>query len=289
MNEGFLTAETDPVALSEGYLTAEELDLCPVGYAHDDTETQFTLCYDPDSALGADEMVRVGDFWIDRYEASVWEFEDCTGTFYGATSGYPAEFPDTGNWSAPVYACSLPDEWPSAEITWFQAQQACAASGKVLCTNEQWQAATAGVVDPGSFDATGGGPCNTAGAAVRLTGNAGATAADASSCISQWGAEDLIGNVWEWTSTWQNAGVSWQTADVDPEHPWPASYPPDVVAGLSGTAKADDGTFTEGLPAAAIRGGWAGDGEDAGAFSLLLYESPAQDLGYVGFRCCRSR
>ena len=34
---------------------------CPEGYAWDRAETGFTLC-----KRGADEVVKVGDFWVDR-------------------------------------------------------------------------------------------------------------------------------------------------------------------------------------------------------------------------------
>jgi len=87
-------------------------------------------------------MMTVGSFCIDRYEASVWSTTACdgTGTQYGATDtdDYPvATFPDNGNFATPLYACSIPGVAPSRGLTWFQAQQACAASAKHLCTNEE--------------------------------------------------------------------------------------------------------------------------------------------------------
>jgi hypothetical protein len=104
----------------------------------------------------------VGDTCIDIYEASVWQIPDPTGvnrtlvskvqkgratladlTAAGATqlgcafapwnhTAYPPTFPDNGNWTAPVYATSVPGVRPSMCITWFQAEQACALSHKRL-------------------------------------------------------------------------------------------------------------------------------------------------------------
>ena len=44
-------------------------------------------------AGGTDRMVKVGDFWIDKYEMSAWQNADCTGTQYGASAD---------NWSTGV-------------------------------------------------------------------------------------------------------------------------------------------------------------------------------------------
>ncbi len=83
-------------------------------------------------------------FWIDRCEASVCANPDGTGMQYGvASDDYPASFPPNGQWSGttpPVYALSraLANSKPSAYITWFQALEACAASGERMPTGEEW-------------------------------------------------------------------------------------------------------------------------------------------------------
>jgi hypothetical protein len=140
----------------------------------------LTTC-PPDSVL-------VGATCVDTYEASVWQISpsntalmkkvqagkatlaDLTGG--GATQlspatsrspAYPANFPNTGNWtpvpgsnprSPGVYAVSIPGVHPSACITWFQAAQARALSGKRLLSNEEWQRAAAGTPDPGTDNGT---------------------------------------------------------------------------------------------------------------------------------------
>ena len=111
---------------------------CPAGYTQDTTFTSYTLC-----KKGNDEVVRVGDFWIDRFEihivnAPLWNSGKCDGTggqCYGCLGtfqdNYPASFPDSGNWTAPLYASSMDTSGstkkhypPSRGMTWFQAQQA---------------------------------------------------------------------------------------------------------------------------------------------------------------------
>src|SRR5204863_875584 len=81
---------------------------------------------------------------------------------------YPSNFPADGNWtpvagsnppSPGVYAVSIPGVLPSTCISWFQAVQACAVSGKRLARNEEWQRAAASTPDPGNTP--GANDCNT--------------------------------------------------------------------------------------------------------------------------------
>ena len=134
----------------------------------------------------APDAVKVGTTCVDKFEASVWSIPPsntslvkrvqagkatlaelqaagavqlgCTLVVYGHTA-YPVTFPDNGNWvpvpgsnppSPGVFAASVAGTKPSACTSWFQAVQACAASGKRLLTNEEWQRAAAGTPDPGS-------------------------------------------------------------------------------------------------------------------------------------------
>jgi hypothetical protein len=143
------------------------------------------------------DAVQVGPTCVDKYEASVWQVPPVntglidkikTGTATladltagGATQLAPADscgspsdygvlFPATGNWtpvlgSSPpspgVYAVSIPGVKPSACITWFQAQQACALAGKRLITNGEWQRAAAGTPDGAPCLVSAGGHGNT--------------------------------------------------------------------------------------------------------------------------------
>ena len=115
------------------------------------------------------DTVKVGVTCVDRYEASVWSIPPDSTTLIkqvqkgratlahltgggatqlgiGSTINYPCG--NTGNGCKDlIYAVSLAGVPPSANITWFQAQQACGNSGKRLLTNAEWQMAAAGTPD----------------------------------------------------------------------------------------------------------------------------------------------
>jgi formylglycine-generating enzyme required for sulfatase activity len=291
------------VADQQALLLAQQADIdqltsghCPSGYEQGTQATAITLCT---RYQGRDQMVRVGDFWVDRYEASVWSGVECEGTPYGESPGlddYPAAFPDNGNVVPPAavpFACSRVEVPPSAMLTWFQAAQACVAAGKELVTDAQWQAAVAGTVDPGANDGGVNAGCNTAttSGVVRATGFAGGTPAQPGTCVSLWGVEDMIGNLWEMTADWHSTGLPWQDSaftDSAGAHPWPAGYGTDGTYNLNGRATGPNG-WQDGRPAMAMRGGDFGSGADAGAFALSLSEGPDAFGATVGFRCARSR
>ena len=266
---------------------------CPPGYTKDTTVTAYTLC-----VSGKDEMVKVGSFWVDRYEAILVDATtynggkcDGAGTYYpGGGTPYPSGFPADGNWTTPVYACSLKGPVPSRDMTWFMAAQACELAGKKLCSNYQWQVAAAGTHDPGKHSGVAASPCHTDGGGPRKTGLAGSVPGSTGSCISRWGAEDMVGNLSEWVSMWTVAGRAWMTLDAQSTAPWPSSYGDgkDSTNNLDGTAYGNSTIkHTNGLPAAALRGGSALDGEPAGVFAFNLNNGPTAWHYSYGTRCCR--
>jgi formylglycine-generating enzyme required for sulfatase activity len=272
---------------------------CPSDYTPVDISvpTSLKVC-----VKGLDEVVKVGTggsaFWIDRYEASVWT------TFDGMQGGVQkfapnddtdaTQFPKNGQILVKRYALSVKDKIPAVNITWFQALETCAASGKRLPTLQEWQRAVRGTFDPGANDGNTNKRCNTMtlpDKATRLTGRALAANA-ATSCVSDWGAEDMIGNVWEWTADWQ-AGLS-ADAGAAPSTTWPdlpgGDFHKDGVNGISGSVYvASDLAPVSDLPAAAIRGGGVWSGVGAGAFALDLRLSPTSSDWDQGFRCALGR
>ncbi len=215
-----------------------------------------------------DIMVKVGNLCVDKYEVSVWSNADGTGTQYGASSDdYPSSFPNNGNWTAKLYAVSMPGVLPSAYITWFQAQQACASSGKRLLTNAEWQMAAAGTPDPGTDNGTT--DC--------AVDSSLSTTGSRTSCTSNWGASDMNGNLWEWVADWIQ-----DNSDIDEGSNSSATYGNDGVYGVDEALPTSDR-----FPAALIRGGYWGDGSDAGVFALDAVGGPSYSADNLGFRCAR--
>jgi len=225
-----------------------------------------------------DVMVKVGPLCVDKYEASVWSNADGTGTAYGVFTGQttmPVGFPANGNWTTPVYAVSKPGVLPSTAISWFQAQQACALSGKRLLTNAEWQMAAAGTPDPGTDNGTT--DCTVGSPDPVNTGSR-------SSCVSKWNVNDMVGNVWEWVADWMQG-------DTNPWAPTTTAtaggtYGDDRMYGTN-PAVSQDASSTN-FPAALIRGGDWFEGTDDGVFDLVADFSPStSNNGGIGFRCAR--
>jgi Sulfatase-modifying factor enzyme 1 len=209
------------------------------------------------SAACPHDMVRVGPTCIDRYEASVWS-SPTGGTQYGVSSAdYPcnADGQDCTN----IYARSVPGVKPSAYITYFQAQQALANSGKRLPTNAEWQSAVAGTPDSTA--------CNVSAGSVANTGaNAG--------CVSRFGAFDMVGNVWEWVADWGDNATGCAS--------WPSGFGSD-----SSCVGLGEGETNFHLPGALIRGGTFGSGTAAGPFDVNAVSEPSSSGGHIGFRGAR--
>jgi len=163
-----------------------------------------------------------------------------------------------------IYAVSLPSEIPAANLTWFQAQEACANARKRLPTNAEWQVGANGTPDPGPDN--GATDCNT-----DSDGQQSPTGAR-SSCISARGAFDMLGNLAEWVADWV------PTSTMCPG--W-ASFSNDemCLAGASTTANG---------PGALVRGGAFASlgGARAGPLAVHVFQ-PQHSTNFVGFRCAR--
>lgn len=149
---------------------------------------------DGELGCGAPDMVEVGGHRIMRYEASR---ADATADQQG---------------SATDRVCSRPGVRPWTGITWQEAQTACARIGLQLCSGTVWAQACQG---PGgtdfpygtqyqptacvSADYLNSGTCASPGCGVRASGEAAA-------CTSAVGANDMSGNVREWTLDPQPGG-----------------------------------------------------------------------------------
>lgn len=233
------------------------------------------------------DQVPVGTTCVDKYENSVWSIpaantslikkvQEGKAVLADLTAGgasqvspsdscspaFPGTFPATGNWTAPLYAASVAGVLPTGCVTWFQAEQACALSGKRLLTNQEWQRAAAGTPDPG-LAGDGVTTCNTNTSGPVNTGSTG-------NCVSNWGARDMVGNVWEWVADW-----------VPPASGFCGS------ALFSGDENCLAGDTQAAGTGALIRGGNSSSGPNAGVFVVNGFFAPSDASISVGFRCAR--
>jgi formylglycine-generating enzyme required for sulfatase activity len=245
------------------------------------------------------DAVLVGQTCVDKYEASVWQVpatslggRSNTGlinkirkgtvkladlTAGGATQispsssctpAIPSTFPLNGQWTAPVYAVSIAGVHPTACVSWFQADQACALSGKRLLTNAEWQRAAAGTPDPGTDNGTT--DCN-----ISAAGDATDTGAR-SSCKSSWGAFDMVGNLYEWVSDWVPLSTTCPG--------WGSGF---FFNGDFQCFAGADTSSVGGGPGALMRGGDFDNGSDAGVFAIRGSLQPSGSDQFLGFRCGR--
>jgi len=250
---------------AEDRLDALEDAACPHGWTAS-TEGAWTIC----SKGSFDEMVKVGDYWIDRYELS-----NCGTGGLGTGAGFDVTAADASQ-TTTALACSRRGVLPQVNISWFQAQQMCANAGKRLCTNAEWQIAATGTTDFG-----GGGVAD----GCLVDGTAAIATRSRSRCVSRFGAFDMSGNLWEWVADWHQAGQPWSgatfTDGAQAPAAWPGGYGGDYTFNLDGRA-----TGVNGSPAAAQRGGDFSNHGAAGVFALDLTGAPWTAGTHVGARCC---
>jgi formylglycine-generating enzyme required for sulfatase activity len=218
-------------------------------------------------------MAQVGAICVDIYEASI---VDNSGNAMTSVEAANAGCKTTGNGcKGVIFAKSVKEAAPAVEFNWFQANLACMNSGKRLLTNAEWQAAATGTVDPGDIN-SGNNMCNTGSTSFRLTGHAGSLADQENSCVSDWGIEDMIGNVNEFVSDWMPGNTP-----IGSNQLHGATHGNDRAKVVSIGGNEEDGSR---FPAVVIRGGSTG-ASGQGIFSFDAFRQPTITLPDLGFRC----
>jgi formylglycine-generating enzyme required for sulfatase activity len=236
------------------------------------------------------DAVVAGTVCMDKYEATVWRVPDARtnnaglvrkiqlgkataanlaaagATQLGTASHDYAPCTDAGqNCAGDIYAVSLAGATPSANITWFQAQEACANSLKRLPTSAEWQVGANGTPEKGGSD-NGTTDCNTDNLAPGVT-----PTGSRSGCVSPRGAFDMVGNLYEWVADWVPRSTTC---------PGWGSFSDDNMC-LSGASTTADG------PGALLRGGDYGHFAAAGPLTVSASFGPTVWGVSIGFRCAR--
>ncbi len=257
------------------------------------------------------DSVLVGQFCVDKYEASVWQIPDTNSlgvsnawlihriqrgwvtladlTLGNATLISPASA-STCAPAAPGTTCSSCDAPPFPATfpvngQWTQPLYAVSVAGVQPTGCISWfQAAQACRLSGKRLisnlewqDAAAGTPDTVGGADNGSTdcniasGHAAATGSR-TSCRSSWGAFDMIGNLDEWVSDWLPASTGC---------PGWGSFNNEDLMCLSGASEATLG------PGVLTRGGSFGLGAGAGVFAVSARSVPYTIDGSLGFRCGR--
>ncbi len=206
---------------------------------------------------------------MDTYEASPSE-----GCFYVNTKN---QLETESNLASPSCSTvSLEGVLPWRYVTYTQAKQLCARSGKRLPTNEEWYKVAIGQTNISSCYRGSKNEAN-------LTGSL--------DCQSPYGIHDMLGNVWEWTDDIVTNG-NYQER-VLPESGYVSLVDDNgIVISTTNTGDTNFGkdyawVNKEGVRGI-LRGGFYGSGEDdGGIFSQNI--SVALDFASagVGFRCVK--
>jgi formylglycine-generating enzyme required for sulfatase activity len=211
---------------------------------------------------------REGDFCIDKYEVSpsakciIFEPKSVSDTAHNLAD-------------AKCVAASVANGLPWTHVAKPQAEQLCAKEGKRLPTAEEWYEAAAGTPDNMAICNLSG-EINTAGVSIE--------------CLSGVGAADLVGNVWELTSSEVidgfyndvklpaegyveqigSSGLASLTTDI-----------PNNIYNQDYFWSKSEGSFS------IIRGGFYGSRLDGGVYAVHA----ANDINFasaaIGFRCVK--
>lgn len=217
-----------------------------------------------------------GGFCIDKYEASA--SDDC-----------PYDNPDVQDKTAAnlndgkCMASSESGKYPWRYLSRSQAAVACSKAGKRLPTNKEWYLASLGTPDA---NRDGGDDCQITNNWEEQPGKTGS----ALNCKSGIGANDMVGNVWEWVDGEVKNGyygeeklpLEGYIVEIDSGGmPTEVSDNPDVNHNQDYLWIKDVGS--RGI----ARGGYWNSKEKAGFYSVYIVSVPSYAGKGIGFRCVK--
>jgi iron(II)-dependent oxidoreductase len=164
---------------------------------------------DPGSGYidNVDHVVRVGDFYIDKYEVTNYQYHQ----FVQETGHRMPEF-----WGMDEFRCGLkyPDH-PVVGVTWVDALEYAEWAGKRLLTEAEWEyAARGGLVQKRFPDGDEMGPDE-----ANYNGTNGHPVAVGSFPANGYGLHDMAGNVTEWVQDYYDKDYYLESPAEDPGGP----------------------------------------------------------------------
>lgn len=236
-----------------------------------------------------DIMVKIGNFWVDKYESSVLLIKKDTlwidDVKYGGIDTLIKNQAGTA-FDVPPNAIAVSQRRRgSSGLTYFVAEQTAINCGKHIIRNEQWQAAASGT------KRTNADGMQTGGENWEQINSID---------ISRYGVVGCAGSLWEWTSSWGQYGEHYQDTPSQ-WYDWPGpnshkewddkfeTYGDDIIINVAGRSytRQDSARYATGLPAALVRGGCWGDKNRAGIFAIIADGAPSYYGFEVGFRCVK--
>jgi len=189
------------------------------------------------------------------------------------------------------------NQTPYVSLTQNQAHAACLSVEKRLCTNYEWHLAAQGTPDPDATVPTAGTePCNiwTSSKPTEATWsvtNAATKTGTALRCLSNVGAYDMVGNVWEWNGDTIQDGIHPFVGGALPAQTYINGVDQYGIPSATGASSANYNEDHFWINAAGrrafLRGGRWNYGAVAGVFALNLGNAPSASSTGVGFRCCK--
>ena len=273
LDDGVAETEEDPVEEEVQDVPAEEAPGCflPDIACEAGNHPEYGQCV-PDAnvvavpagsfTMGTDggednptHSVNLSAFTIDRFEVTVSLYQSCVE----AGCCTPPQYDGSYTGRQPYYGNDEFAGYPVIFVDWNQAQAYCEGIGKSLPTEAQWEKAARGEdgrTYPWGNDLPAEAYLNYSSPIDGDTMEVGTHPAGA----SPYGAEDMAGNVWEWTADWYD----------------PAYY---------GSSPADDPTGPATGVAKVARGGsFASLGTPIRTYSRDSYH-PMEAFATMGFRC----
>ncbi len=209
------TAPVDDVGVTDAFSTMVEV---PAG--------EFLMGCDPNHGGGFscldDELpqhtVYLDRFYIDKYEVTNAQYAACVKDGACDPPSNVSSNMHTSYYDNPDFA-----QYPVVYVDWNDAQKYCTWAGKRLPTEAEWEKAASNK-DSGAFPWGDESPtCEKVNFYDAATANhcVGDTSAVGSypDNVSQYGAMDMAGNVWEWVSDWYSESYYSESPSDNPTGP----------------------------------------------------------------------